>query len=124
MQQLLLIAFGGAIGAMLRYGVSNGVHMMLGRGFPYGTLTVNVVGSFFIGLLYILMIERIAQSVEWRAVLIIGFLGAFTTFSTFSLETITAIENGEISKAFLNILLNVTICLMATWVGILLARQL
>jgi CrcB protein len=124
MQQLLYIAAGGALGAVMRYGVSNGVHMLFGRDFPYGTLTVNVLGSLLIGLLYILLIERYSLGPEVRAVLIIGLLGAFTTFSTFSLETFNLLENGEVLKAVLNILLSVTLCLIAAWAGVLIGRQI
>jgi len=115
---------GGALGAILRFATSNGVHYLVGRDFPYGTLTVNVLGSFLIGLFYILMMERLNVSPEIRAFLIIGVLGAFTTFSTFSLETFNLIEAGEIVKATVNIFLSVLVCLFATWLGILLARQL
>ena len=124
MQQLLYIAAGGALGAMLRYGVSNGVHMLFGRDFPYGTLTVNVLGSLLIGLLYILLIERYSLGPQVRAILIIGVLGAFTTFSTFSLETYNLIEGGEFLKAILNVLLSVTLCLIAAWAGVMIGRQL
>jgi CrcB protein len=123
-QQLILIAAGGAVGAMMRFGVSNGVHAVFGRDFPYGTLTVNVLGSLLIGFFYIAMIERLSLGPEWRAFIIIGILGAFTTFSTFSLETFNLIENGEIVKAVLNILLSVIVCLLAAWFGILIARSL
>lgn len=124
MQQLILIAAGGAIGAVMRFGVSNGVHAVFGRDFPYGTLTVNVLGSLLIGFGYITMLERLNLGPEWRAFIIIGILGAFTTFSTFSLETFNLIESGEMIKAAANILLSVTICLLAAWIGILVARQL
>ena len=124
MQQILYIAAGGALGAMMRYGVSNGVHMLFGRDFPYGTLTVNVLGSLLIGLLYILLIERYSLGPQVRAILIIGVLGAFTTFSTFSLETYNLIENGEFLKAILNVLLSVTLCLIAAWAGVMIGRQL
>ncbi len=124
MQQLIFIAAGGAIGAIMRFGVSNGVHALFGRGFPYGTLTVNVLGSLLIGFGYITLLERLSLGPEWRAFIIIGILGAFTTFSTFSLETFNLIESGEMIKAAANILLSVTICLLAAWIGILIARQL
>jgi len=122
--QILFIASGGAIGAVMRFGVSNGVHALLGRDFPYGTLTVNVLGSLFIGFFYITLLERLSLGPEWRAFIIIGVLGAFTTFSTFSLETFNLIENGELAKALLNVVLSVSVCLLAAWIGILIARQL
>ncbi len=124
MQHILYIAAGGAIGAVLRFGVSNGVHGLFGRDFPYGTLVVNVLGSLLIGVLSILFIERYTLNPEVRAIVIIGILGAFTTFSTFSMETFNLLENGEFLKALLNILLSVTLCLVATWAGVLLGRQL
>jgi len=123
-QQILFIAAGGAIGAIMRYAVSNGIHMLAGRAFPYGTLTVNVVGSLLMGVLYILFVERLSVTPEWRAILLIGFLGAFTTFSTFSMETYNLIENGDMLKAFMNILLSVTVCLLATWIGVVIGREI
>jgi len=122
--QILFIAGGGAIGAILRFGVSNGVHAIFGRDFPYGTLTVNVLGSLLIGFFYITLLERFSLGPEWRAFIIIGVLGAFTTFSTFSLETFNLIETGEMAKALLNVALSVSACLLAAWIGILIARQL
>jgi CrcB protein len=121
--RLIAIAAGGAIGAVLRFWVSTGIYAILGREFPYGTLVVNVLGSLLMGFLYILMLERIA-SIEWRAAVLIGLLGAFTTFSTFSLETLTLIESGEQTKALLNIFMSVSLCLLATWLGMQFARQL
>ena len=118
-----MIAAGGAVGAMMRFGVANGVHALLGRDFPYGTLTVNVLGSLLIGFFYITMLERFSLGPEWRAFIIIGILGAFTTFSTFSIETFNLIENGELFKAALNVVLSVAVCLLATWLGILVARS-
>ena len=112
------------MGALMRFWVSNGVYAMLGRGFPYGTLAVNVLGSFVMGLLYILFLERMSVSPEWRAALLIGFLGAFTTFSTFSIETLNLMEQAEYAKAGLNMLLSVVACLFACWGGVMLGRQL
>ncbi|WP_292360599.1 MULTISPECIES: fluoride efflux transporter CrcB [unclassified Methylophaga] len=124
MLQLTAIAVGGAAGALLRFAMSNGVYKILGRDFPYGTLAVNVLGSLLIGILFILLIEKLAVAAEWRAGLIVGLLGAFTTFSTFSLETFTLLEDGAFVKAGLNVLLSVVLCLLATWLGISLGRQL
>lgn len=122
--QLIAIAVGGAVGALLRYGVSVGVAGLLGRGFPYGTLAVNVLGCLAMGILYVLLLERLALGAEWRAALLVGLLGAFTTFSTFSMETLLLVENGEQLRALGNIAATVVLCLLATWVGIVLGRNL
>ncbi len=118
----LYIAVGGAAGAVLRYAVSSGVHHWLGRGFPYGTLAVNLSGSLLMGVVYVLLLERMDSNIAWRAGLIIGLLGAFTTFSTFSIETVNLIESGEQLKAMLNILFSVTLCITGCWLGIVLGR--
>jgi len=122
--QLFAIAVDGAVGAIMRFAMSNGVYKLFGRDFPYGTLAVNVLGSLLIGVLFILLIEKLAVAAEWRAGLLVGLLGAFTTFSTFSLETFTLMENGAFLKAGLNVFLSVVLCLAATWLGISLGRQL
>lgn len=124
MIQILSIAAGGAIGALLRFWMSSGVYLLLGRSFPYGTLAVNVLGSFIMGLLYVFMLERVELSAEWRAALVIGLLGAFTTFSTFSIETMNLIEAGDITKAGLNMFLSVSLCVAGCWLGMLLGRQM
>ena len=124
MIQLIAIAVGGAAGALLRFWVSTGVYGWLGRGFPWGTLAVNLLGSLAIGVLYVLFMERMNVTPELRAGLLIGLLGAFTTFSTFSLETLNLIQGAELVKAGLNILLSVSACVLATWLGVLMARSL
>ncbi|MEA3243509.1 MAG: fluoride efflux transporter CrcB, partial [Pseudomonadota bacterium] len=101
MNQVLAIAGGGAVGAVLRYWVSYGVYALTGRGFPYGTLVVNVLGSLVMGFLYIWLLERMPGGVAMRAFLLIGLLGAFTTFSTFSVETLNLMEAGQIARAAL-----------------------
>ncbi|MCZ6804271.1 MAG: fluoride efflux transporter CrcB [Proteobacteria bacterium] len=124
MMQLISIAIGGAAGALCRYGMSNGVHALLGRGFPYGTLAVNLTGSLIMGAVYVMMIERMDISSEWRAGIKIGLIGAFTTFSTFSIETLNLLESGETLKAGLNILLSVSLCISGCWFGMILGRQI
>ena len=124
MSSLIAIAAGGAAGALLRYWAANGVYALLGRGFPYGTLLVNVLGSFLMGLLTVLFIERLSVGPTWRAALLVGALGAFTTFSTFSIETLALIEQGAALRALLNVLLSVGLCLLCVWLGVLLGRQL
>jgi CrcB protein len=124
MTQALAIATGGAIGALLRYWTSLAVHSKLGAGFPYGTLTVNVIGSLLMGFLYIWFVDRLAMGPAIRGFLFIGVLGAFTTFSTFSLETLNLIESGQLGKAVLNVVISVTVCITAAGLGVLAARQI
>jgi CrcB protein len=122
--QTFAIAAGGALGALLRFWVSTAIYQWLGRGFPYGTLAVNLIGSFLMGFLFILLNERLAASPEWRAALLVGLLGAFTTFSTFSIETYNLIEQAAYFRAGANVVLSVVLCLLAAWVGLVLGRQL
>lgn len=122
MLNLIAIAIGGALGALLRYGFASGAQHWLGKGFPHGTLIVNIIGSFLIGAVYAALIERAALSEAWRSFLIIGLLGAFTTFSTFSFETVSLIQSGALIKAALNILLSVGLCVGLCWLGMLSGR--
>ena len=125
MNQLIAIAVGGASGAVIRFLMSSGLYQWLGRGFPYGTLAVNIVGSFLIGLLTeALFMQRVTIALEYRAAILVGFIGAFTTFSTFALETLYLLEQGNLSKAMLNIGLSVLGCLFAVWIGLLCGRSL
>jgi CrcB protein len=124
MNQLAAIAAGGALGALLRFWVASGVTAWLGRDFPYGTLIINVTGSLAIGILYVLLVERLDVNVLWRPFLMVGLLGAFTTFSTFSLETVNLIEAGETLKAVANMALSVFLCVGAAVLGLLIGRQI
>jgi CrcB protein len=125
MNQLIAIALGGAFGAVMRFLVSSGVYNWLGRDFPYGTLVVNVIGSFLLGLsIEALIVQRIVFAADYRAAILVGFIGAFTTFSTFSLETVILIEQDAFAKALLNIFASVLICLFAVSLGLMLGRIL
>ncbi|TNY74463.1 fluoride efflux transporter CrcB, partial [Vibrio parahaemolyticus] len=111
------IALGGAIGACSRYLVSEFCILLFGRGFPYGTLTVNVVGSFIMGLLIAAFESEILATEPWRQVIGLGFLGALTTFSTFSMDNVLLMQQGAFFKMGLNILLNVVLSISAAWIG-------
>ena len=124
MLQILAIAGGGALGSLARFWVSTGIYQLFGRSFPWGTLVVNVSGSFVMGFLFVLFLERLAAAPEWRAAVLVGFLGAFTTFSTFSIETLNLMEEGFLLKALLNVAASVLVCLLACWVGVILGRSL
>lgn len=121
----LLIFFGAGVGGICRYWISNGIYFCFGRQFPYGTLVVNASGSFLIGLLFILILERFdGIGPQLRSLLLIGFLGGYTTFSSFSIETLNLFESGAWISAILNIFISVVLCLVLTWLGILGGRQL
>ncbi len=124
MTTAVFVAGFGAMGCLARYYLSGWVYGWLGRGFPYGTLVVNIVGAFVIGLIMEFSLRSTLISEDLRMGLTIGFLGGLTTFSTFSYETFKLLEDGQFFTAFLNILVSVLICLVLTWAGILVARQM
>jgi len=105
-------------GGLARYYLSGWVYSLLGRGFPYGTMAVNIVGAFFIGLLMELSLRSTVMSDPLRIGLTVGFLGGLTTFSTFSYETVRLLEDGQFAVALINMLASVAVCLFFTWLGI------
>lgn len=122
--QVIAVAVGGAVGSVLRFGLSNWVHGVVGRAFPYGTLLVNVVGCLAMGFLFVWFLERMADAAVWRAGVLIGVVGGFTTFSAFSMETVALFHDGLYTRAVLNVAANVTLCLIATSIGIWWGRSL
>ncbi len=119
MMIVVLVGAGGMIGAVSRYLVGGWVHDLLGDpSFPYGTLTVNILGCLLIGLLVGLAESRQVLGAETRAFLLIGLLGGFTTFSAFGLETVNLVRDGELLGAFSNVGLQVVVGLTAVWVGL------
>jgi len=123
-RQLAAVAIGGAAGAVIRWLLASGVQKMAGGAFPWGTFAVNALGSFLLGFLFVWLIERSTASELIRLAITVGFLGAFTTFSTYSLESVRLLQEGAFSLAFGNIIGQVMLCLLLTWLGIQLARFL
>lgn len=119
----LAIALGGAMGSVGRFALSHHTYLWLGRDFAWGTLAVNLIGSFLIGFLTLLFVNKLALGAEWKAFFLIGLLGGFTTFSTFSFETLQYLQTGEFVKALLNMAANLVGCLFAVWLGWLAAKQ-
>jgi len=116
-KQEILVFVGGGIGATFRYGLQGAVYKAVGTQFPYGTLLVNVLGSFAIGLLMAVFEERFAVNPGLRLFLTIGMLGGFTTFSSFSYETVSMLREGNYFAGTANVVYTTLNCLGATWVG-------
>lgn len=123
MLKVLFVAIGGAVGSVLRYLIGGWVQQ-LSPGFPVGTLTINIVGCFFIGFLATLFTGPFLIRDEYRAFILVGVLGGFTTFSTFSWDTNRLADTGQFTAAAANVLLSVGVGLVATWIGARLAQAL
>ncbi|MFA7259304.1 MAG: fluoride efflux transporter CrcB [Aeromonas bestiarum] len=117
MQTWLYVAAGGAIGACLRFGIAELMALLLGRHFPYGTLVVNVVGSFIMGIAFALISQGHVVEHPMKPLLMVGILGALTTFSSFALDTVVLAQQGAYLKAVLNIGLNFFLCLAMVLLG-------
>jgi len=124
MREMLYLAIAGALGALSRYGLSGLSYRVLGDRFAWGTLVVNVLGSFLIGLIAHVGLSTDVLPPAYRTAVTVGFLGALTTFSTFSYETMGYLEDGDWRAALLNIGANVIVCLLAVAVGMALGRFL
>ncbi len=118
----IAVAIGGALGAMARYGVSTLLFDASTQRFPYATLSVNVLGSFLMGILFVLIVEKGLLPPEMRSILMVGFLGAFTTFSTFSLDALGLWQNGHLLLALVYALGTVVLCLAAISIAVWLTR--
>jgi len=117
---IALVACGGAFGATLRYLITIGMLSLFGKGFPFATLTVNILGSLIMGGLFQIVQQETITTSPWWPLIGVGFLGALTTFSTFSMDNLLLLQQGELIKAMLNVLLNVVVCILAAYVGTLL----
>jgi CrcB protein len=124
MQKTIFIALAGLTGTLIRYWLSGLVARQYGESFPWGTLVVNLIGSFLAGAMYYLAEERFLISPTVRTVILIGLLGGFTTFSSYGLQTFTLLRNGEVGLATLNIALSNVLGLLMVWMGYVAVRAL
>ena len=122
MRTIIGVAVAGAAGALARYGLGGFIADRFPSGFPWDTLIINVSGSLALGFLFVVLTERIAVSAAVRSSITIGFIGAYTTFSTFSLETFRLIEDGAVGLAAVNTAVSLALGLMAVWLGVTLGR--
>ena len=124
MLEILAIALGGALGAVSRYVLVGLTDNWLGSEFPYGILFINILGSLLMGILFVMLVEKSQFPPIWRSTLMVGFLGAFTTFSSFSLQTLSLIETGRLVAAATYVFTSVIVCIIAVGLGIFLTREL
>ena len=122
MKTTWLVFCGGAFGSAMRYLMSRWVRSWAHEGFPWGVLAVNVIGCFLMGVLSVVLVNKLSFSGPWRAALMVGFLGGLTTFSSFSLEVVQFLNQGRLIYASVHIFITVLGCLMATLLGQLLAK--
>jgi CrcB protein len=120
----IAIAVGGTFGCWARYGMTNLVQSIYGRDFPYATMSINLLGSFLMGFLFVETLERLAISPEVRTGILTGFLGGFTTFSTYSMESVLLVEQGYFLRAGVYMLLSTALGFIAAFGGAYIARDL
>jgi fluoride exporter len=122
MNKYLVVGIGGFLGAIARFWLGGYISQRMGTRFPYGTFVINITGSFLIGFILTLLAERTHWSPNWRYLIPIGFIGAYTTFSTFEYETFRSVQDGELFLAGLNIALSVIVGFISVWLGMIAGR--
>lgn len=125
MSEILLVFIGAGSGGVLRFLLGNLIYYYTGRLFPYGTLVINLTGSFIIGVMYIIITQKFNNlSPALSPLILVGILGGYTTFSSFSLETLKLFQEGKLTNAFINIIVSVTAGLICTYLGIKLGNKI
>jgi CrcB protein len=124
MQPYIAIAIGGVLGCWARYAMTNLVQAIYGRDFPYATLSINVLACFLMGFLFVETLERLTISPVLRIGILTGFIGGFSTFSTFAMETLLLAEQGDANKSVLYVALSIFLGMLATFGGAFIARNL
>lgn len=124
MQPYIAIAIGGVLGCWARYAMTNLVQTIYGRDFPYATLSINVLACFLMGFLFVETLERLTISPVLRVGILTGFIGGFSTFSTFAMETLLLAEQGDAKKSVLYVVLSIFLGMLATFGGAFIARNL
>jgi CrcB protein len=120
----LMVGVGGFLGSVLRFWLGSFIGGRLGARFPYGTFVINVTGSFLIGMIVTVLAAKAHWSPNWRYLILIGFIGGYTTFSTFEFETLRLAQDGQMLMAILNVTLSVVVGLVGVWAGAIAGRAI
>ncbi len=124
MLKYLLVGIGGGLGSILRFWLGSYIGGRMGARFPYGTFTINVTGSFLIGFVFALLTAKSHWSPNWRYLVPIGFLGGYTTFSSFEFETLRTVQDGQFGMGLLYVALSVCVGFLAVWGGVIAGRAI
>lgn len=124
MLKYLMVGVGGCLGSILRFWLGTYIGSRMGTRFPYGTFVINITGSFLIGLVFALITARSQWSPNWRYLIPIGFIGGYTTFSSFEYETLLTIQAGQVGLGLLYVVLSVVVGFVAVWGGVVMGRAI
>lgn len=124
MLKYVMVGIGGCLGSILRFWLGSYIGGKMGIRFPYGTLVINITGSFLIGLVFAVLTARADWSPNWRYLIPVGFIGGYTTFSSFEYETLRSIQDGQVGLGVLYVALSVVVGFVAVWGGVMAGRAI